>query len=223
MIPLIRMSRYDTISINRRSGYLYGSRSRLQWACTHNSPGALLFRDPVGKAKEGLIPVLDEAWRQGARKQQSDSARRRELERARERSRIRFAAAWATAIRQEELARKREQTRKRKLAEEAAAWKHFVQTEQRQLQLRKNGQLAKLLGKPLPGEFPAMLQRLVSEDERQAERGLVALMSGGKTFYKDIHDLAPEDMPARIAANRLRTTWLKERRDGWLGRGEVRP
>jgi hypothetical protein len=68
-----------------------------------------------------------------------------------------------------------------------------------------------------------MLQRLVSEDRRQAERGLVALMSGGKTVYKDIRDLAPEDMPARNAANRLRTTWLKERRDGWLGGGEIQP
>jgi hypothetical protein len=170
-----------------------------------------------------MFPVLDEAWRQGARKRQDGRARRHERELARERSRIRFAAAWAAAIRQEELARKREQTRKKKLAEEAAAWKRFVQTEQRQLQLRKNGQLARLLGEPLPGEFPAMLQRLVSEDQRQAEHGLVALMSGGKTFYKDIHDLAPEDMPARIAANRLRTTWLKERRDGWLGRGEIQP
>jgi hypothetical protein len=167
--------------------------------------------------------LLDDAWREEARNGQNGRARRRELERARERSRIRFAAAWTAAIRQEELARKREQTRKRKLAEEAAAWKHFVQTEQSQLQLRKNGQLASLLGEPLPGEFPAMLQRLVSEDRMQAERGLVALMSGGKTFYKDISDLAPEDMPARIAANRLRTTWLKERRDRWLGRGEVQP
>jgi hypothetical protein len=98
-----------------------------------------------------------------------------------------------------------------------------VQTERRQLQLRKDGQLARLLGEPLSGEFPAMLQRLVSEDQRQAKRGLVALMSGGKTFYKDIDDLAPEDMPARIAANRLRTSWLKARRDEWLGRGESQP
>jgi hypothetical protein len=170
-----------------------------------------------------MFPVSEDAWRKGARNRRKGLARRRELELARERSRIRFAAAWAAAIRQEELARKREQTRKRKLAEEAAAWKRFVQTEQRQLQLRKNGQLARLLGEPLPGEFPAMLRRLVSEDQIQAERGLVALMSGGKTFYKDLHDLAPEDMPARIAANRLRTTWLKERRDGWLGRGEIQP
>jgi hypothetical protein len=62
------------------------------------------------------------------------------------------------------------------------------------------------------------LQRLASEDQSQAERGLVALMSGGKTSYKYIVDLCPEDMPARIAANRLRSTWLKERRDRWLAR-----
>jgi hypothetical protein len=43
-------------------------------------------------------------------------------------------------------------------------------------------------------------------------------MSGGKTLYKDIVDLCPKDMPARIAANRLRSTWLKERRDRWLAR-----
>jgi hypothetical protein len=57
--------------------------------------------------------------------------------------------------------------------------------------------------------------------ETQAERGLVALMSGGNTVYKPLEDLQPEDMPARIAANRLRVTWLKERRDEWLGRGEA--
>ena len=167
--------------------------------------------------------MLDDASREGTRNQEQGLARRREREQARERSRIRFAAAWTAAIRQEELARKREQTRKRKEAEEVAAWKRFVRTERRQLQLRKDGQLARLLGEPLSGELPAMLQRLVSEDQRQAERGLVALMSGGKTFYKDIDDLAPEDMPARIAANRLRTTWLKERRDEWLGKGEIQP
>ena len=166
--------------------------------------------------------MLDDATRDETRNRQESLARRRERERARKRSRIRFAAAWVAALRQEELARKREQTRVKKQAEAAAAWKRFVRTERRQLELRKDGQLAKLLGEPLPGEFPAMLQRLASEDRRQAERGLVALMSGGKTFYKDIDDLAPEDMPARIAANRLRTTWLKERRDEWLG-GEFQP
>jgi hypothetical protein len=168
-----------------------------------------------------LFLVLYGHPEEGAHKEWENRARGRERERARARGRVRLAAAWVAAVRQEELALKREQNRKRKEAEEAAAWKHFVQTEQRQLQLRKDGQLAKLLGEPLPGELPAILQRLASEDRIQAERGLVALTSGGKTFYKAIDDLDPEDMPARIAANRLRTTWLKERRDGWLGRGEI--
>lgn len=137
-------------------------------------------------------------------------------ERARERSRERFAQAWVVADHQIELARKREQTRVRKQTEEANAWKHFVRDERRELQLRKDGQLAKLLGAPQPGELPGLLKKLASEDQRQAEHGLVALMSGGKTSYKRLEDLNPEDMPARIAANRLRMTWIKERGDGWL-------
>ncbi len=76
-------------------------------------------------------------------------------------------------------------------------------------------------GQPLPGEPQAALERLAFEDQRQAEVGLVALMSKGKVSYKHMDELCPEDIPARIAANRLRTTWLKERQDGWLGRGEV--
>ena len=168
-----------------------------------------------------MFVVLNGHPEERTRKEREERARGRERERARARARLRLAAAWVAAVRQEELALKREQNRKRKEAEEAAAWKHFVQTEQRQLQLRKEGQLAKLLGEPLPGELPAILQRLADEDRTQAERGLVALTSGGKTFYKTIDDLEPGDMPARIAANRLRTTWLKERRDRWLGRGEI--
>ncbi len=62
----------------------------------------------------------------------------------------------------------------------------------------------------------AALERLASEDRRQAEEGLVALMSGGEVSYKRVEELREGDMPARAAANRLRATWLKERRDGWL-------
>ncbi len=126
---------------------------------------------------------------------------------------------------QEDLMQQRAQERKRERAEErsrvqqAAAWERFVQAELRELELRKGGQLATLLGEPLPGEPPAALERLASEDQRQAEEGLVALTSGGKVFYKHVDELCPKDMPARIAANRVRTKWLKERQDGWLGRG----
>jgi hypothetical protein len=98
-----------------------------------------------------------------------------------------------------------------------AAWELFMEAELRELESRKAGQLGRLLGEPLAGETPAALRRLVAEDRRQAEDGLVALMSGGKVSYKHVDELCEEDLPARTAANRLRTTWLKERRDGWLG------
>jgi hypothetical protein len=129
-------------------------------------------------------------------------------ERAEERSR---------RARQEERSRARQEECSRA---QLAAWKSFMQAELRGLEQRKDGQLARLLGEALPGEPPATLQRLASEDRRQAEEGLVALMRNGEVFYKHVERLSEEDMPARIAANRLRTTWLKERQDGWLDHGD---
>jgi hypothetical protein len=114
--------------------------------------------------------------------------------------------------------RKREQVEERQRAQEAAAWELFMQEELLELEKRKAGQLAELLGEALPGEPSAALERLAYEDRRQAEEGLVALMSMGKVSYKPLDELSPKDMAARIAANRLRLTWLKERRDGWLAR-----
>ena len=137
-----------------------------------------------------------------AQEWQEDLPRKRAEERSR---------AWGderSRAREAELSRARE-----------AAWKSFMKAERRELQLRKDGQLAGLLGEPLPGESLAALRRLAFEDQRQAEEGLVALMRGGKVSYKPLGELCPEEMPARIAANRLRETWLKERQDGWLGRG----
>jgi hypothetical protein len=118
--------------------------------------------------------------------------------------------------------RKREQFEERQRAQEAAAWELFMREELRELEKRKAGQLAELLGEALPGEPSAALRRLADEDTRQAQAGLVALMSMGKVSYKPLEELSPKDMPARVAANRLRTTWLKERRDGWLARSSSR-
>src|SRR5918997_5089855 len=100
-----------------------------------------------------------------------------------------------------------------------AAWESFMRRERREVELRKEGQLAELLGEALAGEPPAALQRLAREDQRQAEEGLVALTSNGKVYYKLVEELTEEDMGARIAADRLREAWLKERRDGWLDYG----
>jgi hypothetical protein len=114
--------------------------------------------------------------------------------------------------------RRREREQEKSQAR-AAAWELFMETERRELRLRQDGQLGRLLGDPQPGEPPAALERLAGEDRRQAQDGLVALMTMGKVSYKHLDELSPEDMPARAAANRLRTTWLKERRDGWLAQG----
>src|ERR671910_614527 len=114
------------------------------------------------------------------------------------------------------LARLREERRRLREEERSraqkAAWESFMRKERRDLELRKEGQLAELLGEALAGEPPAALRRLAREDQRQAEEGLVALTSNGKTFYKLVEELTEEDMGARIAADRLREAWLKERR-----------
>lgn len=152
----------------------------------------------LGKLRDG--PCRDER----AQQWQPDLQR----ERARERGRAR----------QEERAWQREQEREqeRDRARRDAAWERFMRAERREVELRKDGQLARLLGEPLPGEPPAALQRLVSEDRRQAEEGLVALMSAGKVSYKRVDELSREDVPARVAADKSRTAWLKERREGRL-------
>src|ERR671912_285133 len=110
--------------------------------------------------------------------------------------------------------REEERSRARK-----AAWESFMHRERRELELRKDGQLAGLLGEALAGESSAALRRLAREDQRQAEEGLVALTSNGKVYYKLVEELTEGDMAARIAADRLREAWLKERRDGWLDYG----
>jgi hypothetical protein len=138
------------------------------------------------------------------------------------------AEQWQSNLPQERaeerrLARLREE--RRRLREEEsrrarkAAWESFMRKERRELELRKDGQLAGLLGEALAGETPAALRRLAREDQRQAEEGLVALTSNGKMYYKLVEELTEADMAARIAADRLREAWLKERRDRWLAYG----
>jgi hypothetical protein len=130
-------------------------------------------------------------------------------ERAEERRRVRLREE-RRRLREEDLNRARK-----------AAWESFMRKERRELELRKEGQLAELLGEALAGESSAALRRLAREDQRQAEEGLVALTSNGKTYYKLVEELTEEDMAARIAAARLREAWLKERRDEWFDYGGV--
>ena len=119
--------------------------------------------------------------------------------------------------RQEKLEERRRLQKEERSRARKAAWESFMRRERRELELRKEGQLTELLGEALAGESPAALRRLAREDQRQAKEGLVALTRNGKTYYKLVEDLTEGDMAARIAADRLREAWLKERRDRWLG------
>ena len=137
------------------------------------------------------------------------------------------AEQWQPSLARERAEERRQaqlEERRRLKAEERirarkAAWESFMRKEQRELELRKDGQLAELLGEALAGESPEALRRLALEDQKQAEERLVALTSNGKVYYKLVEDLTEGDMGARMAADRLREAWLKERRDGWIDYG----
>jgi signal transduction histidine kinase len=95
------------------------------------------------------------------------------------------------------------------------AWEHYMQAERKDLRDRRSGLLARLLGAPLPDESLAELARLAEEDRLRAEAGLVELRDphGEGVTYKPLEDLTREDRPARVAAERARAAWLKERHE----------
>ena len=138
------------------------------------------------------------------------------------------ANKWQSSLpleRAEERGRERSREERRRLREvergraRRAEWESFMRNERRELELRKDGQLAEFLGETSAGEPPAQLRRLAFEDQRQAEEGVVALTSNGKVYYKPVEELVEGDMSARIAATRLRESWLKDMRDRWLDYG----
>src|SRR5215218_8008032 len=73
--------------------------------------------------------------------------------------------------RQEKLEERRRLQEEERSRARKAAWESFMRKERRELELRKEGQLAELLGEALAGESSAALRRLAREDQRQAEEG----------------------------------------------------
>jgi hypothetical protein len=111
----------------------------------------------LGQLRDGVHrDERAEQWQPSLSRERAEERRQEKLE---ERSRL----------------REEERSRARK-----AAWESFMRKERRDLELRKEGQLAELLGEALAGEPPAALRRLAREDQRQAEEGLVALTSIGQ-------------------------------------------
>ena len=103
-------------------------------------------------------------------------------------------------------------------------WEGFMQMERRRLRERREGKLRAALGNPLPEESTEQLDRIAEQDRWRAEQGLVAVMGAGiRIYYKRIDDLGRLDMRFRIAAERVRVGWLRERKERRRRREESPP
>jgi hypothetical protein len=91
------------------------------------------------------------------------------------------------------------------------AWERYLQAERREVEMRRDGHLSKLLGAPLPNESAADLERVAREDKERAEQGLVQLRQGDYVWWKHIDELSEEDRIARAEAERVQTRWLMDR------------
>jgi hypothetical protein len=92
-------------------------------------------------------------------------------------------------------------------------WEQLLEAERRALQERKGGKLARTLGKTLPGESQEELDKLIREDRRRAEEGLVEVLREGEKLLKHIDELTLEDVQGRIRAERARRLWIKARQE----------
>jgi hypothetical protein len=93
-------------------------------------------------------------------------------------------------------------------------WEMFMAGEREALVGRANGRLAYALRTTLPEESREELDRLIEEDRRLAQAGLVSLMAeDGAISHKHVEELRPEDMPARRRAETARLDWLMGRTD----------
>jgi hypothetical protein len=98
---------------------------------------------------------------------------------------------------------------------DAEAWEKHMRLERELLAQRRDGKLAKAIGKALPGESPQDLEQMARQDRSRAEEGLVSLLwGGGQLSYKHVDKLAPENLLARLEAEREQVNWLMGRLEG---------
>ena len=98
---------------------------------------------------------------------------------------------------------------------DAEAWEKHMRLERELLAQRRDGKLAKAIGKALPGESPKDLEQKAREDRSKAEERLVSMVSGGgQLSYKHVDKLTPENLLARLEAEREQVNWLMGRLEG---------
>ena len=99
-----------------------------------------------------------------------------------------------------------------------AAWARYMIAECRSLAARKAGNLARVLGPALPGESREELERMVQEDGRLAQEGLLRLMNEqGETYHKHVDELRPGDIADRLRAETALNDWLMCRAEQLFG------
>jgi hypothetical protein len=91
------------------------------------------------------------------------------------------------------------------------AWERYIAAERQELEQRRSGHLARLLGDAMPGESQEELEQMALEDKHRAEEGLVELRRGEEVWYKHIDELTSEDRAARVEAEGVRIDWITER------------
>jgi hypothetical protein len=109
----------------------------------------------------------------------------------------------------------------------ASSWEKFLRMERRTLEARRKGRLTKTLGQRLPTESQEEIERMVKEDRRRAQEGLLELRSeSGELSHKHIDQLTPEDRTNRIRAELMWLEWLlarQGRRNRILRAGPFKP
>jgi hypothetical protein len=91
------------------------------------------------------------------------------------------------------------------------AWERYIAAERQELEQRRSGHLARLLGNAMPGESQEELEQIALEDKRRAEAGLVELRRGEEVWHMHIDELTSEDRAARVEAEGAQIDWIAER------------
>ena len=74
---------------------------------------------------------------------------------------------------------------------DAEAWEKHMRLERELLTQRRDGKLAKAIGKALAGESPQDLEQMAREDRGKAEEGLVFLVWGGLQAHRQAYPREP--------------------------------
>ena len=90
-------------------------------------------------------------------------------------------------------------------------WQGYIEMEHEQLAQRAAGQMARMLGRALPGESQEELDLIASEDRFLAQAGYRCLRQGYKVWVSHIDDISREDCLARLEYEKTLVRWLKSR------------